>query len=139
MSIDPSRAQYKRFAQEFPQNEPIQMLNLIRYKEWAQYPDGHALANKKMTGKEAYSIYLDELGRFLNSASTSGSRIVFKAKPQLTVTGPESERWDECFVMEYPSAAVFMDMVKNPQYSKSIVVHRQAAVADSRLIRMSKL
>ena len=49
--------------------------------------------------------------------------------------GPAEERWDICFIAEYPSVQAFVDMVKNPDYQKA-VVHRQAAVLDSRLIRL---
>ena len=50
--------------------------------------------------------------------------------------GPEDEKWDLCFIAEYPSAAAFVEMVKDPDYQKA-VVHRQAAVVDSRLIRLA--
>lgn len=138
MSIDPTRGQYKRFATEFPKDVPIQMLNLIRFRATAVYPPHHSMAEKGMSGREAYHIYLDQLSNFLLEQTGGKARIVFKAQPQLTLTGPESEQWDECFVMEYPSANDFMAMVKSHVYS-NIVVHRTAAVADSRLIRMSKL
>ena len=44
------------------------------------------------------------------------------------------EVWDEVFVARYPDAHGFLAMVTNPDYQKA-VVHRQAAVATSRLIR----
>lgn len=138
MSIDPSRSQFKRFAVDFPQDAPIQMLNLIRFKPLATYPMGHPLHNVNVTGREAYATYQQQLGEFLKQHASS-ARIVYAATPLLTVTGPETEQWDECFVMEYPTAKAFLAMVKNPVYSESIVVHRTAAVADSRLIRMAKL
>ena len=44
-------------------------------------------------------------------------------------------RWDVAFIAEYPSGAAFIEMVRDPVYREA-VKHRQAAVADSRLIRM---
>ena len=41
-------------------------------------------------------------------------------------------------LFEYPSASVFVSMVKNPEYREA-VKHRQLAVKDSRLIRMAPL
>jgi uncharacterized protein (DUF1330 family) len=38
--------------------------------------------------------------------------------------------------MGYPDAAAFLAMVTDPEY-KPVVVHRQAAVRDSRLVRFS--
>jgi len=48
--------------------------------------------------------------------------------------GSDRERWDECFIAEYPSVEAFVEMIKDPVYRQA-VKHRQAAVADSRLIR----
>src|SRR3546814_18040247 len=50
------------------------------------------------------------------------------------VIGPEGEAWDAVFVAEYPNSGAFMAMVTDPAYRKA-VVHRQADVATSRLIR----
>jgi uncharacterized protein (DUF1330 family) len=60
--------------------------------------------------------------------------VVWAGDFRLMLIGPENEHWDRCFIAEYPSAAAFVEMVKDPDYQKA-VVHRQAAVADSRLIR----
>lgn len=49
--------------------------------------------------------------------------------------GPADERWDRCFIAEYPSGAAFVEMIKDPNYQKA-VIHRQAAVLTSRLIRL---
>ena len=50
--------------------------------------------------------------------------------------GPPEERWDLAFIAEYPSVAAFVAMLRDPDY-RLAVRHRQAAVADSRLIRMA--
>ncbi len=50
--------------------------------------------------------------------------------------GPQSgESWDLCFIAEYPSVDAFVSMIKDPEY-RAAMVHRQAAVKTSRLIRM---
>ena len=64
-----------------------------------------------------------------------GGRQVWIGKPQLTLIGPRSERWDLAFIAEYPSGAAFIEMLRDPVYREA-VKHRQAAVEDSRLIRM---
>ncbi|WP_245605418.1 DUF1330 domain-containing protein [Roseicyclus elongatus] len=50
--------------------------------------------------------------------------------------GPEEDLWDLAFSAEYPSVDAFVSMLRDPDYRKA-VRHRQAAVADSRLIRMA--
>ena len=52
-----------------------------------------------------------------------------------TVIGPATERWDRVFIAEYPSVEAFVQMIRDPQYREA-VKHRQAAVLDSRLIRL---
>lgn len=139
--VDPTRAQFKRMAVDFPQNEPVLMLNLIRYRAEALYPPGHPLHGKGLSGKEAYALYKEGLAAWARdgpNGSTERPSVVFSARPQLVVTGPADEVWDEMFVMAYPSAATFLAMVKDGRYAREIVVHRTAAVQDSRLVRMTK-
>ena len=50
--------------------------------------------------------------------------------------GPEAERWDLCFIAQYPGVGAFVEMIRDPVYREA-VKHRQAAVEDSRLIRLA--
>jgi uncharacterized protein (DUF1330 family) len=63
-----------------------------------------------------------------------GGSILWSGRPELVLIGPGSERWDTAFVAHYPSAGAFLAMVTDPEY-RLAVVHRQAAVETSRLIR----
>ncbi len=131
-SVDPTREQFNAF-KALPRDTPIHMLNLIRLRATAAYPEGHANHGKGMSGLEAYRAY----GR--DSASVFarvGGRQVWVGRPQTVVTGPAEERWDLAFIAEYPSAGAFLAMVTDLGYREH-VKHRTAAVADSRLIRMS--
>ncbi|MGB9028028.1 MAG: DUF1330 domain-containing protein, partial [Rhodomicrobium sp.] len=67
-----------------------------------------------------------------------GGRIVWQGRFELMLIGPGDERWDLCFIAEYPSVAAFVEMIRDPAYREA-VKHRQAAVADSRLIRLAPL
>ena len=44
--------------------------------------------------------------------------------------GPAAEKWDACFIAEYPSVAAFVEMIRDPVYREA-VKHRQAAVLES--------
>ncbi len=81
---------------------------------------------------EAYAAYGRESGPIFRRV---GGRIAWAGDFRLMLVGPEEERWDHCFIAEYPSAAAFVEMVKDPDYQKA-VVHRTAAVLDSRLVRL---
>lgn len=126
--IDPTKERFALFrADDRP--GPINMLNLVRFREHAQYPDGRV-----STGAEAYAAY----GRESNPIfSRVGGRIIWRGKFELTLTGPDTEAWDECFIAEYPSVAAFIEMIRDPLYREA-VKHRQAAVEDSRLIRLAQ-
>ncbi len=128
--IDPDRANWQRF-KDLPRDKPIRMLNLIKFRELADYPEGHPNHGKGLTGREAYAIYAREFQRLV---ADDGAVMVWEGPLECMVTGPADE-WDEAFVMGYPHAGVFMAMVKNEAYVREALPHRTAAVADSRLIR----
>jgi uncharacterized protein (DUF1330 family) len=124
--VDPDRERYAIF-KELPRDQPIHMLNLVRLRETAVYEDG-----SMVTGREAYAAYGRESGPVFRKL---GGRIVWSGKFDMVLIGPDSEYWDICFIAEYPSADAFIAMLRDDEYRKA-VKHRQAAVFDSRLIRM---
>jgi uncharacterized protein (DUF1330 family) len=131
-NIDPTRPQFDAF-KALPRDQPIHMLNLIRLKPLADYPQGHPNHGKGMSGLEAYRAYGRESAEVFKRV---GGRQVWVGKPEVVVTGPADERWDLAFIAEYPSAGAFLEMVTDPHY-REVVKHRQAGVEDSRLIRMN--
>jgi uncharacterized protein (DUF1330 family) len=133
-SIDPTRPQFDAF-KALPRDEPIQMLNLIRLKSMADYPEDHANFGQGMTGLDAYRAY----GRTTADVfARVGGKQIWAGRPETVVTGPTDERWDLAFIAQYPSAGAFLAMVTDPGYREH-VKHRQAAVEDSRRIRLAPL
>jgi len=123
--IDPTREFFSAFrADDRP--GPVHMLNLIRLRARAAYPDG-----REATGAEAYEAYGRES---LPVFSRLGGSIFWRGRFELTLIGPADERWDLAFIAAYPSVAAFVEMIRDPVYREA-VKHRQAAVEDSRLIR----
>jgi uncharacterized protein (DUF1330 family) len=100
------------------------MLNLLRFKEQA---DG---IDTGVSGLEAYERYGAATGPFLEAV---GGRVLQAAEARQMVIGPEALEWDMVLLVEYPSRAKFLEMATNPEYLK-IHEHREAALADSRLI-----
>lgn len=124
--IDPTKETFARF-RETDRPGPIHMLNLVRFRARAAYPDG-----REATGAEAYAAY----GRESDPVFVRlGGRILWRGGFELMLIGPPSEAWDACFIAEYPSVQAFVDMIRDPVYREA-VKHRQAAVEDSRLIRL---
>ncbi|MDB5477013.1 MAG: hypothetical protein JWP49_2524 [Phenylobacterium sp.] len=128
--IDPDRQAWEIF-KALPKDQPIHMLNLVRLRPTAEYPQGHPDHGKPLTGLDAYRAYGRTSGPVFKRV---GGRQVWAGRPQVMVTGPQdAEQWDLAFIAEYPSAAAFIEMVRDPDYREH-VKHRTAAVADSRLI-----
>lgn len=125
--VDPTRETFGAF-RRLAEEGPIHMLNLVRLRDKAAYPDGRVA-----TGAEAYAAYGRESGPIFRRV---GGRIAWSGVFRLMLIGPAEELWDRCFIAEYPSGAAFVEMVKDPDYQKA-VIHRQAAVLDSRLIRLN--
>src|SRR5690348_9081980 len=133
--IDPDRAAWELF-KGLPREQPIHMLNLIRLRATAAYPEGHPDHGKPITGLQAYRRYGETIAPHLGRLN---SRQVWAGKPQVMVTGPGSEAWDLAFIVEYPGTQAFIDMVRDPDYRENVVPHRTAAVADSRLLCLSPM
>jgi len=125
--IDPTKETFAAFRSS-DRPGPIHMLNLVRFRDKAAYADG-----RSATGAEAYAAYGRDSHPVL---SRLGGRIVWRGNFELMLIGPSDERWDECFIAEYPSVAAFVEMIRDPVYREA-VKHRQAAVLDSRLIRLA--
>ncbi len=128
-NIDPTREQFD-FFKNLPRDTPVLMLNLIRLLDKARYADG-----REASGAEAYASYGRESHPIFSKV---GGEIIWRGNPEAVLIGPADEHWDIAFIARYPSAGQFMAMVTDPDY-QAVVYHRQAAVADSRLIRMGEL
>lgn len=124
--VDPDRERFAAF-RAIEREGPIEMLNLIRYRDQAAYADG-----RTATGREAYAAYSRDSQPIFQRV---GGRQLWVGLPELMLIGPLEERWDLAFIAAYPSGAAFVEMVRDPDYREA-VKHRTAAVADSRLLRL---
>ena len=131
---DTERAQFEIF-KSLPRDTPINMLNLVQFFDRAEYPADHALAGDNLTGAQAYANYGAASGPVLKRV---GDEIIWSGGFEVTLIGDASEQWDTMFIAQYPNSSAFLAMVTDPEYQLA-VVHRQAAVMNSRLIRSAPL
>ncbi|GAA4643643.1 DUF1330 domain-containing protein [Pontixanthobacter gangjinensis] len=128
--IDPSPANFQAF-KDLPRDQPIHMLNLLHYRDDADYPASHANAAKGWSGRRAYQEYGKTSGPIFNRV---GGSIIWRGVFQTVVTGPDNMQWHDGFVAQYPNAGAFFEMIKDVDYQLA-VVNRTAALLDSRLVR----
>ncbi len=112
-----------------PADEPLVMLNLLRFRETADY---HG-SGPACSGVEAYKRY----SRVAFEAVTSvGGEVIFAGRAAPALIAPEGETWHQVFMVRYPSPQAFLAMMDIPEY-RAAVHHRTAALADSRLVAIS--
>lgn len=129
MAITPTEAQIEHLIADAAVDEPVVMLNLLRFKERA---DG---IDEGVSGREAYERYAAATAPFL---SRVGGRPLLAADARQMVIGPEALEWDMALMVEYPSRQKFLEMATDAGYLQAHE-HRAAALADSRLIACSAL
>jgi uncharacterized protein (DUF1330 family) len=112
----------------FGDGEPVVMINLLRYREQADY--GNRTDIEPCSGSEAYRRYMKQAGAFVIAA---GGAVIWQGAPKALLLGPPKERWDLALLVRYPSKEAFIAMVSDPAY-QAITLHRTAALEDSRLI-----
>lgn len=134
--VNPTREQFKAIF-GLPLDQPVEMLNLLRFKRLAEYAPGDPEHGEQpaISGAEAYARYSAAATPIFDRVA--GSQL-WIGRPELTLIGPTAETWDLAFIARYPTAQAFVDMLRDPDYNRA-TRHRTAAVADSRLIRCAAL
>jgi uncharacterized protein (DUF1330 family) len=128
LSVQPTAGQLQQFVRA-DDSDPVVMLNLLRFKVEA---DG---IDEGISGEQAYARYSEAVEPFLRGV---GGRLLHAARAQQSLIGPEQAEWDLVLLVEYPSRAKFIEMATDPEYLK-IHAHREAALADSRLLACAEL
>ena len=118
--IFPNDEQLKGF-NDNPEIGPIKMLNLLKFKERAEYSDGR---QTKLSGIEAYSIYSIETQEHLKKV---GGKLIFSGPVSRLMIGEADELWDAVGIAEYPNRAAMLKMITDSAYLKSSE-HREAGL-----------
>lgn len=109
----------------------VVMLNLLRFRDYADYTETPQLAPAEpITGEMAYQLYVKHTLPYLEK---SGGEILFMGKGGNFLIGPTDERWDAVLLIKQHSVERFLAFESNEEYMKGIG-HRTAALEDSRLL-----
>ena len=118
--VIPSEEQMKGFV-EGDIDSPISMVNLLKYKEKAEYEDGRV---SKLSGKEAYQIYALEVTKLVEK---TGGKVLFGGEVSRLMLGEVEELWDSIAIAYYPSRKKMLEMMMSPEYAE-ILIHRTAGL-----------
>ena len=119
-AVMPNEKQMKDFLEE-GHDEPIFMINLLKFKEKASYPDKR---ETNLTGAEAYAIYGREVVEHLQKVGGKG---IYGGKVTRLMLGEVEDLWDSVAIAMYPSRKAMLEMISNPDYIKS-AQHRIAGL-----------
>lgn len=110
---------------------PVVMLNLLRFREVADYSVAPNLAPESpISGAEAYRRYIEHT---LPHLERSGGSLLFLGKGGNFLIGPTDERWDAALLVRQSSVEAFMAFASDAEYLAGIG-HRLAAIEDSRIL-----
>jgi uncharacterized protein (DUF1330 family) len=126
MATQPRREQIAALLED-DKGEPIRMLNLLKFREFAQYSDG---TDTGLSGAEAYQRYAAEVVPIILKA---GGEIVFSGQANTLVIGDGELEWDMVSIAEYPSVTAFLGMTSSDEYQK-IHIHRDAGLEHQLLV-----
>ena len=118
--VMPNEEQLKGFLEE-GHDEPIFMVNLLKFKDKAEYPDKR---ENNLTGKEAYAIYGKEVVEHLEKV---GGKPIFGGEVTRLMLGEVEDLWDQVAIAMYPNRKAMLTMIQDPDYIKS-AQHRVAGL-----------
>ena len=128
-ALRPNPIQLAEFA--LGDDDPILMVNLLKFKDKAEYEDGRAT---NLTGREAYEIYVTETREHLADV---GAELILGGEVNGLLLGEVEELWDAFGVARYPSRKAMIAMARNPAYIES-EKHRAAGLAGQLNIEVSE-
>lgn len=101
---------------------PFVMVNLLKFKPKAEYPDG---SDSHLSGQEAYARYGAAVAALIHAL---GGRIRYSGAVTDLMIGAVDDLWDMVALAEYPSLAAFQQMATSPEM-RAIEHHRAAGLA----------
>jgi len=126
-ALEPTPQQIKDFLAHKGADEPVFMLNLLKFKERATYKDG-----EDVSGREAYGRYAMAFSKLVKDSGIEGGPI-WGGNINAWMIGQGDGEWDAIGIFEYPNAAVMIETVSSEAYRK-IHKHRRAGLAGQLLI-----
>ena len=114
-------------------DEPVSMVNLLKFKAKATYAADRPEAAENLTGQEAYARYGAEVAKIL---AKIGAKSLFAGPAHGMMIGVGD--WDMVAIVEYPNRAVMLGMTTSEDY-QAIHYHREAGLDHQLLIDTTRI
>ena len=124
-ALDPTPDQIKNFLAHKKAGDPVFMLNLLKFKDKADYKDG-----EDVSGREAYFRYASAFAELMKD---KGVKTIFGGNANAFLIGDGDGEWDAVAIVKYDNAQAMFDAVSSEEYRK-IHKHRRAGLAGQLLI-----
>ncbi|MBJ9698483.1 DUF1330 domain-containing protein [Burkholderia cenocepacia] len=130
-----SHTEYTRIAldaasQALGEDEPVYMVNLVRYRAEADY--GASSGLPACSGREAY--FQRYAPAFKQVASSEDYAVFWVGNVRGVLVGTDSEAWDDVVIVRYSSFMGLRRILESPAYERDAAPHRRAALADWKFI-----
>jgi hypothetical protein len=102
-------------AAALPAEQPVVMLNLLRYRDQAAYDD--PTTKPSCTGQQAFQAYIEAFLQYNDPAEFS---LVFQGAAQAQLAGRPGEQWDAVALVEYRNLGVFRRWVESDFYTSQV-------------------
>ncbi len=128
-----------------PENTPVVMINLIKFKPQTTYPKGSP--HSTLSGQEAYLTRYGGAFFQLSASMSSDSeqptvKPLFLGKPQANLIAEPyggKDIWDMVGIIWYPNFAAFRKLLESKDYQEQALPHRLASIEEYRLYAATEL
>lgn len=109
------------------------MVNLLKFREIADYEDADNADAARVSGREAYQRYANVA---LSKIRENGGSIEYLAPSEQCFVGDRTDDWDQVVIVRYSSRAAYLRGFDSPEYQAAIV-HRIAGLEKRMLLQCS--
>ena len=129
-TTEPTAQQLQQF-RDADQDVPINMVNLLKFRDRAIYAQGEAESKEALSGEQAYQKYAAVARQKI---ARNGGSIDFLAPNEQCFVGGTEDDWDLVVIVRYPNRAAYLRGFDSAEYQEAIR-HRIAGLEKRMLLQ----
>jgi len=130
MPTDYTRDVLEEAAKHMAADEPVYMVNMVRYRDRAEYEDGTQAP--ACSGREAY--FQRYAPAFRKVAGDEDYGLFWIGNVRALLVAADGEGWDDVVIVRYASFATLRRILESAAYEREAAPHRRAALRDWRFM-----